>query len=847
MSSDETICPACGHHSKDPDWCDDCGAQLSTAEPEPRADGWLTQGELLELHFPVRRLTALRGLPETERVSMVLEVGEVVDDSSSQRTSLASLVSAADSRGEDLSGHMGEVSLFIEELSPELSEDPPEIPDSTAGVLRTPLASLRRGERRVHVHADEGYLTVEELVMRHDGAVPLDVAAHLFSAILQSVDAIHRAGYVSLRLSPWTVLVHPSLAPAADVRPGLGDEVTHSEPGGAEDDALFAPSEPEVTPTDATATLDDGSPQATPLGEVDPFEETAELSLSSIKANLEATPEEAASGEEEKEKEEEAVAEDASQEETSEGADDEEAEASDAAEGEQPDQADGEEEEGDEGEEAPAAAGGIELEIETGPLDIMIADEAPTIDALPEHPAFEQIGVGDERTDEEEEPGFNVSGTIQGGFSYVDMFRPSADDPEPAPEDTLPPPPGALIDAAGGLFAISSDADEIPVVMGFSPPEMFGRTRAEITEACDIFSLGMLLYYITAGVLPPTSVYTRHIPALPMRNFRPDFPLGIQSVISRATRPDPTERHSDVLSMNAAFDRAVSLVTERLQAIDSPRITKVRVAADRHIGIAKKRRNPVNQDSVFAKTSEDGVFSLIVVADGVSTASYGSGDLASQAISAEAELAWEELLPRYLMDEPVDEFEAIFSILERANKRIVDHVNAHHTPFSGNPHEVMGTTALVAIVHRGLVTLGSLGDSRGYLQRGTAFEQITIDHNLWTLSVLDGVPADSALSLPHGDALARCLGTFYVDSGQLVAVPPQPDMFRFPVAPGDTLLLTTDGLLDFAGTNQLVAEDNVLSILLTEPNPDLACLEMIVLANRGGGGDNIGLSIARFT
>ncbi|MFB6373524.1 MAG: hypothetical protein ABEN55_10510, partial [Bradymonadaceae bacterium] len=64
----------------------------------------------------------------------------------------------------------------------------------------------------------------------------------------------------------------------------------------------------------------------------------------------------------------------------------------------------------------------------------------------------------------------------------------------------------------------------------------------------------------------------------------------------------------------------------------------------------------------------------------------------------------------------------------------------------------MGTTGLVALYHRGRVTLASIGDSRGYLQRGPGLEQLTIDHNLWTLSILEGLPADEALSMPRGDA-----------------------------------------------------------------------------------------------
>lgn len=298
--------------------------------------------------------------------------------------------------------------------------------------------------------------------------------------------------------------------------------------------------------------------------------------------------------------------------------------------------------------------------------------------------------------------------------------------------------------------------------------------------------------------------------------------------------------------MRDAFLSACSLMERRAKqtgGVDAPRAV---IAVDTHVGIAKAKRNPTNQDSVFARATDDGRFAVIVVADGVSTASYGSGDLASHHLTDAAAEVWADVLPKYLMEERVEEVSVIGQILDEANERIVAHVNENFSPFDGNPHEVMGTTALVCVIRSGIVTLASLGDSRAYLQTSSGLEQITADHNLWTLSVLDGISADAALSMPHGDALARCLGTFVIENRQLTPVRPEADFFRFSITRGDTLLLTTDGLIDFAGANPFAAEENVLTVMLAEPDPALACLELILLANRGGGGDNVGVGIAHF-
>ncbi len=406
-------------------------------------------------------------------------------------------------------------------------------------------------------------------------------------------------------------------------------------------------------------------------------------------------------------------------------------------------------------------------------------------------------------------------------------------------------PVAAILDGIDRLFKQGPVDDEIAVTSGFSAPELLSGMGTEEGVPADVFSLGMFLYFLVSGVVPPASVYTRYGPAIPARNFRPAFAPGLQSVIARATRPRPSERYDSVEALMEAFDLACRLMHRREEVAGESGPSMV-VECDTHIGVAKRRRNPTNQDSVYSARSNDGNFSLVMVADGVSTASFGSGDLASKELEKAARGVWEDALETYEKDGGVDEVAVIRTILNEANEGIVDYVNEHHTPFRGSPHEVMGSTALVAVICHGTVTLASLGDSRAYLQRGASMEQITIDHNLWTLSILEGVEADRALSMPHGDALARCLGTFVIENGRLEAVNPQPDLFRFNVMEEDTLLMTTDGLVDFAGTNLHASEDNILSVLLSEPSPALACLELILLANRGGGGDNIGLSVIRF-
>ncbi len=158
----------------------------------------------------------------------------------------------------------------------------------------------------------------------------------------------------------------------------------------------------------------------------------------------------------------------------------------------------------------------------------------------------------------------------------------------------------------------------------------------------------------------------------------------------------------------------------------------------------------------------------------------------------------------------------------------------------------MGSTALIAYISQGQMTLGSLGDSRCYLIRDDVMECLTRDHNLFTLSLIEGLSLEHALVMPHGDALARCLGTFDVDRhGVLLPQDPPIDLYTLRLIPGDHVLLCTDGLFDYAGASYEESEENIRQRVLCEEHPGIACLELILMANRGGGGDNIGVALIK--
>ena len=751
---------------------------------QPDSVAWTELGDCLECQMDDGAFEENFDDPITLR----LRVDEVLEEFESRRVLVASAQEIVDDQKGELSDAIRNALLhptYLVEESKRTEEPDRDWPDEVSDLIRLPVTVENVEGIRRSVFVDNVGISVGDLVDLVRGELKFNQIESVFFAVGELFEKLHDAGWVHLGLTPWNVRVFDSDKSDSFLQAFLSDTFSADDPSLKE--ALEKWNDEDEAEQDGDESSADVDIDSSFTGR-----EKTLMELEPLGGGSDAGTE---AGQEDTEVDDTAQR---------------------SGDGEVPDEA-GEDSEDSE---------------EHG------ADDA---DEEADQEQDDELDEAEEELIERGGPGLAGSSFYDSEVSWSEIAgETSAVEVNPVEVATLE----AILDGIDRLFPAGRVKDEVAVTPGFSAPELLSGLGTNDGETADVFSLGMFLYFLVAGVVPPASVYTRYTPAIPTRNFRPDFPPGLQTVISRATRPRPEDRYASVTTLMEAFADACDTMRER----DRVRIARpptVTVASDTHIGIAKRRSNPTNQDSVFSASSDDRRFSLVVVADGVSTASYGSGDLASTALAEEAEKVWADILPTYLMEEEFDEFEIIAEIFNRANRRIVEHVNEHFTPFRGSPHEVMGSTALVALIVDGVVTLASLGDSRVYLQRGAGMEQLTIDHNLWTLSILEGVDADAALSMPHGDALARCLGTFVVEEQRLREVSPTPDLFRFRIMKDDTLLMTTDGLVDFAGTNQLAAEDNILAILLAEPDPALACLELILLANRGGGGDNIGLSVIR--
>ena len=145
----------------------------------------------------------------------------------------------------------------------------------------------------------------------------------------------------------------------------------------------------------------------------------------------------------------------------------------------------------------------------------------------------------------------------------------------------------------------------------------------------------------------------------------------------------------------------------------------------------------------------------------------------------------------------------------------------------------MGTTLTVAVSLGTDLFLSHIGDSRAYLFRAGKLHQLTKDHTLAQALIEAGIAGQDDTST---HAMRHVLTAALGSTGERT----DPQVQRFHLSEGDQLLLCTDGL------SEMVADDNIASVLGSADSSATACQALIDLALAGGGKDNITIVLARY-
>lgn len=207
---------------------------------------------------------------------------------------------------------------------------------------------------------------------------------------------------------------------------------------------------------------------------------------------------------------------------------------------------------------------------------------------------------------------------------------------------------------------------------------------------------------------------------------------------------------------------------------------------------------------------------LFLVADGMG--GHAVGELASK-------IAVDTVPHAFFKAKQSSVGDSLKTAVEAANAAIYERGSANHD------FQRMGTTCTALVLSRQGAVVGHVGDSRAYRIRGERIDQLTFDHSLqWELLKQAKMKREDILLNEPRNVITRSLG-------------PEPAVNvdiegPYPILPGDTYVLCSDGLTGH------VADAEIGAIAREMPPPD-ACRLLVNLANVRGGSDNITVVIAR--
>lgn len=230
-----------------------------------------------------------------------------------------------------------------------------------------------------------------------------------------------------------------------------------------------------------------------------------------------------------------------------------------------------------------------------------------------------------------------------------------------------------------------------------------------------------------------------------------------------------------------------------------------------HRGVVRAQ----NQDAYAVRKLDDGRV-IALVCDGMGGAR--AGNVASS-------MAVELFMERFLASGGENDQERMREAAAYANQTVFQRA-ADDPDCAG-----MGTTLTAALAGGETAILLNEGDSRAYHVSRDGIVQITRDHSLVEDMVERGeLTREQARTHPHKNLITRALGAEPV----LMA-----DCFRQPLAPGDYLLLCSDGL------SNVVTEQEMLYEILHGGEDETCCQRLLDIALRRGAPDNVTVVLVR--
>jgi len=365
---------------------------------------------------------------------------------------------------------------------------------------------------------------------------------------------------------------------------------------------------------------------------------------------------------------------------------------------------------------------------------------------------------------------------------------------------------------------------DVPIVgsPGSAPELIFDPGGADARVS--IYALGALLYALALGhELSEADFVQRGVPDLvsaPMLGLHP----ALMRILMKSCARSPDDRFPTEEYRCRAEGGLVELIQALEAARDELRVRRLEIAAWTTIGLVRG-----NNEDAFAvlhrAAAQAGLAeaALLVLADGMG--GYAAGEVASK-------LAIDTICQRLahwlsLATEPVD----TDALRQQMLQAIAAAHEAVQTAARERGREGMGCTLEVVYIAADTFLGAHIGDSRVYHYRRGQMRALTEDQTLLQTLVRRGLlSAAEAAEHPDRSLLSQALGA----SPRL-----EPDWIQGTLAPGDGLVICSDGLTG------AVTDAELAEVLARSPSAEQCARRLIQMTLLRGASDNCTVVVVR--
>ncbi|MCS6970138.1 MAG: protein phosphatase 2C domain-containing protein [Planctomycetes bacterium] len=380
----------------------------------------------------------------------------------------------------------------------------------------------------------------------------------------------------------------------------------------------------------------------------------------------------------------------------------------------------------------------------------------------------------------------------------------------------------------------------LPASAGFDAPEIRNRDAARVGTASDVYALAATLVGVAERLPRFADFGDLEVLAHQFVPRHPQVPPPMHGWLRRSLAMNSKERFPDVAAQLQALEEAwrprpPSEAALRLSggSATRPGWCKLCAADD------ERDDGEINADRALFLSEAKPLRQLVLVADGITACTIGSGARAATIVETTVRELWPSIRSA----------DDVASALRTANERIVAEAAQLCAARSQEP-EARGLMAasVAALYNDGRqAELITCGDVRAYLwsaDRGLAL--LSADDHAGVARIVRGRPLGAACDGSE-EALTACIGMARREDSGLVAQPPPLRRRPLALGPDDVLVLCSDGLTDYLirqtgkgrWAAELMLETRIAEAVQRQFGMKQLANYLASAADVNGGGDNI--------